>query len=826
MLRKFWKRISRRPAQSGLRGRSGSRLRLEPLESRWLLAGNVTITSVTVPQAVEGLLSSPALSANFTDAVDISANQLTATVDYGDGTPLSTATIAKVGTNQYTVTDTHTFPEESGSVVPPFDFTVTLHVFETASPTVNTDTATSQAPVVDAPLSAGNPVTAGTPQQFTGGNQNNAAAAALTNFETAIGGSNNGAAAPPTPLTTGFRDINWDGVKLDGTDFGGGPNTIVIDAGKTVGIPLNRFQERGVFFGAIYAVSGPASATDPSTFADVNPNVAGLLPAFSPKNTFAMFNDNGIDFKFVLPSAHTTELVSAASRGFGAIFENVTIPNTTSIEYFNGSTSLGKFFAPVGPKGQSVFLGELFNNPIVTNVTLTLGTDVIFKFDGTTFSSSGVVDDGTTHNLVSVDDWVYPEPVAIANGFPINSGPAGTTNAATGVTATEGAAFTGVVASFSDSDPNGNAKDFTAVINWGDGHQSNGSITKNAAGGFDVSGTNTYATTGLFPINVDVQDFGGSVVSINDTAKVGTRILAVTGVPITVAQGVVANNVQVATFTDAGGAQAISNYTATIDWGDGTPPSSGGIALSGTTFAVTASHTFAAPGKFTVHVTVTDTGGSSGSGTTSATVGSVNERFVAAVFKDLLHRLVDPTGLAFWTSQLAANASTTQVVQGIESSVEYRTDVVEALYMQFLHRAADPNGLATFVALLSNGGTDEQVAAAILGSQEYFQLHGNTNTSFLTGLYQDTLNRAPDATGLAAFTQQLTSSTSPSQVAAEILSSPEYQQELVQNLYKAHLHRAADSGGLATFSGALQGGASDEAVIAALLGSTEFLQSV
>jgi PKD repeat protein len=276
----------------------------------------------------------------------------------------------------------------------------------------------------------------------------------------------------------------------------------------------------------------------------------------------------------------------------------------------------------------------------------------------------------------------------------------------------------------------------------------------------------------------------------------------------------------------------VGNYTATIDWGDGTVPSAGTIGLTGTisatgpTFSVTGSHTYAAPGKFTVKVTVTDKGGSSGSSSTGATVGNVNERFVAAVFQDLLHRPVDASGLTFWASQLALGVSAPQVVQGIENSVEYRTDVVEALYTQYLHRAADSNGLATFVALLGNGGTDAQVAAAILGSQEYFQLHGNTNAGFLTALYQDTLNRAPDAMGLAAFTQELTGGTSPSQVAAEILSSSEYQQVLVQSLYEAHLHRAADSGGLAAFSASLQGGASVEAVIAALLGSPEFLQSV
>src|SRR5207249_10186782 len=131
----------------------------------------------------------------------------------------------------------------------------------------------------------------------------------------------------------------------------------------------------------------PASASDLSTFTSVNPNVGNLFPAFSPSNTFAMFNDNTIDLSFVLASAHTTTPTPAATRGFGAIFKNVELANSTSIEYFNGDTSLGKFFVPVGTAGQPEFLGELFDSPIVTSVSFVLGTDVLFSFDGVTFHS-------------------------------------------------------------------------------------------------------------------------------------------------------------------------------------------------------------------------------------------------------------------------------------------------------------------------------------------------------------------------------------------------------------------------------------------------------
>src|SRR5262249_12617860 len=147
----------------------------------------------------------------------------------------------------------------SGSTVPPFAFNVTVIVTQNV-PAGLTGSGTSQAFVLDAPLVPGNPITAGTPTTFSGG------MTVLTSFEAAIGGSKNTAAAPQA---TGFRTITWDAVKVDGSDAVSGPNsTVVVPGGHTVGIPLNRFQNQGVFFGAIYAVSNDG-------FVDANPNVGG-----------------------------------------------------------------------------------------------------------------------------------------------------------------------------------------------------------------------------------------------------------------------------------------------------------------------------------------------------------------------------------------------------------------------------------------------------------------------------------------------------------------------------------------------------------------------
>src|SRR5262249_25629400 len=157
--------------------------------------------------------------------------------------------------------------------------------------------------------------------------------------------------------------------------------------------------------------------------------------------------------KFVAPSAPNTALVSAAARGLGAVFQNVQQPGTT-LTFFHDSTVLDTLNVPTNATaGAQIFAGALFTQPIVTNILLTLGQGVVFKFDGATVRSGGA--NCATNNLVSVDDWAFAEPVPIANGFPLTSGPGGLGNAVANSAPTATAPFPGVVATFADRDADG-----------------------------------------------------------------------------------------------------------------------------------------------------------------------------------------------------------------------------------------------------------------------------------------------------------------------------------------------------------------------------------
>jgi hypothetical protein len=566
-------------------------------------------------------------------------------------------------------------------------------------------------------LSPGDPVVAGTPTTFSGVGgtiTSGGALNALNAFQAAIGGVNNGNTAQP--LLGGSRRINWDGVALDGTN----PGSVVISPGKTVGIPQDSFQTRGVFFETIYAVSGDG-------FASVNPSTAGKFPAFSTHNTFAMFNDNTIDFSFVLPSPANTTPAPAATRGFGAIFVNVRTPNTSSIELFHGAQLLGTFFAPTSnTAGDPEFLGVLYNNPIVTNVTLTLGTDSLFNFNGSTTTASNT-DNPPTHNLVVTDDFLYPEPVQLPNAPPVIDGGQGVLNTRPLFNATPDVPFTGTVATFSSNDASATAAQFFAVIHWGDGHSTNGTVTADGKGGFAVAGTNIYHDPGLYSLSVEVQSFTADKVTVVNTASVGTP-----------------NQLFLAQlYEDL--LQRPLDAIGLVGWGN-----------------------------------LLDQGVSR-----QTVVGDIEQSAeylgveVQGLFQHYLHRAAEPAAVAAFSALLANGTILEQVAADLAGSAEYfqrrgggtNPGLATVMFQDILGRtpdAATVNAIATEL----NSTPAVQVALTLLATQEYRQ-HA------VDLLFRDGLRRGAELsaqTGLAAaYNSGFVNGLDPfRQINAVVLGSPEY----------------------------------------------------
>ncbi len=85
------------------------------------------------------------------------------------------------------------------------------------------------------------------------------------------------------------------------------------------------------------------------------------------------------------------------------------------------------------------------------------------------------------------------------------------------------------VASFNDLDPTPNLGEFSAIIVWGDGTRSPGTIVANGSGGFDVVGSHHYDRAGQFAGGVAVLSRFGSVVMTGMVAKITPRLFTLTG---------------------------------------------------------------------------------------------------------------------------------------------------------------------------------------------------------------------------------------------------------------------------------------------------------
>lgn len=198
--------------------------------------------------------------------------------------------------------------------------------------------------------------------------------------------------------------------------------------------------------------------------------------------------------------------------------------------------------------------------------------------------------------------------------------------------------------------------------------------------------------------------------------------------------------------------------------------------------------------------------------------------WLKGAYPDLLKRDLDAGGQNFWLVVLKSGGARQDVALQLQASNEVRGNLVNQFYTDYLQRSAADGDRAFWTSVLGSQ-TREQVLAGIAGSQEAFQKSGNTQTTWLAGLYQKLLKRAPDAGGLGFFQNVLidSSSTARRDTAGAIGSSGEHRGQLVRDWYTTYLGRAAGDGDIAFWNGAMSSGATQEQVQAAIIGSAEYL---
>jgi hypothetical protein len=198
-------------------------------------------------------------------------------------------------------------------------------------------------------------------------------------------------------------------------------------------------------------------------------------------------------------------------------------------------------------------------------------------------------------------------------------------------------------------------------------------------------------------------------------------------------------------------------------------------------------------------------------------------RFVRGLYRAVLNREPDASGLESWVSFLSHGGTRTQAAAGFWNSPEHRGLQVDGFYHQYLNRHADPGGRAHWVSLLQSGALGEaEVERGFLTSEEYRRDHADL-TAFLSGLYADVLGRTSDAAGLAAWQAAARAGMSRADLADGFLRSREANRQRIDQFYSQYLGRTGEAQGVLSWEGQLQRGVLSPSQVAhAFLGSEEF----
>lgn len=635
--------------------------------------------------------------ASFTDVhTDAQASQFTAAIDWGDGT--TTTGVIAAGTNGgFTVTGTHTYAEafRHGPIFNPFGFgggTAYFVIHVSVSDATNNDAASSEslAAVAPAPpnlnLSVQN-------IQATAGTQFSGTVATFTDLNTKPGasdfsatiywGDGTSSAGVVTANDSGgytvtgthtYQVSNHPGVIYFGDDGGGQASLGTRSLPYAVTIKDNTSQDRAEGHGLVTVSPAPSSVTAAGVAfnAVVGQAFTGTVATFTAKDA----------------SASADQFTATINWGDGTTSDGIVVVdpkggfNVTGSHTYQDDSTLEMFGIGAGPGRPS---GERYF--VTVSVTNTV--------------------DNTTSTAVSLADVAPSAPKLTAAGQDI--------------TATAGQSFTGVVATFTDADGGTNPGAYRAVISWGDGRHTFAKVTVDANGGFDVSGTHTYAAGGSYSVYVSIQRFDGQSVVASSTAKVADKT-----------SSTALNTVNIA-FTQS--AEYYANLVAKY-YQQYLNRSAGGSEVQ---YWVGAMQHGATDEQVLA--------GFIGSNEFFKNSGGNSKAWVDALYRSLLNRSADSSGEAAWIKAVSSGSKLADIAYKFTASDERHGLILQGDYQTLLGRTAGSGEIGFWVNAFHAGATHEQILAGFVGSSEYYQNHNSNASDWLTGAYQDILQRQPDQAG-------------------------------------------------------------------------------
>lgn len=467
---------------------------------------------------------------------------------------------------------------------------------------------------------------------------------------------------PASQLLAGFTFVNFgtgnDVLNVD--DSGNAlPDTYTVSSTGVTATSLN-VANLALFHGGVNLFTGTAANTVniPSSFTNqpvsetgkgpltVNLGSGGTLQNLNaavtlsnPTGTTTVVANDSADVSAqtaTIAATGITGLAPSAIHFGSANVTSLTVDGGSGGNVFNVLKTFPTTVINTGSGGDTLSVtaaGMAATGSFVTNGAAGFDTLNVDANGNTAVVTPGVIQIGalqpinyTNYDAISITNAVNTPPVVTATAFPATAG-----IMANDVTA----------ATFTDAD-GGPASLYTATIHWGDGTNRAGTILQDASTPsiFYVIGSHLYQTPGSKPLTVTVADHGGGTsttiiggIPVTITSSPGVPVtsapvpelvadasITVTGVNITATEAApISATTTLATFTSSNPFATSANYTASIDWGDGSPIQLGGITSigtspSGVTFSVapTTPHTYTKEGTYPVTVTITTAAGTAG----------------------------------------------------------------------------------------------------------------------------------------------------------------------------------------------------------------------
>jgi hypothetical protein len=589
--------------------------------------------SATAPSNVTETKPFTAQVATFKDSSNLPASDFTATIDWGDGTSPTTASVQSVGVGDYVVTGGHTYAV-GGS------YTMTVTVKDTTTQDVGAGIAqvnVSALPLITSPVAVN-------------GFEGNPVSSLLATFTDTYPGTTNASEYSAT-ITWGDGSTSIGTISSNGSGFNVTGAKSYADEGQYgIQVQINGLGGAVAFVNTSATVSdAPLSSSATSFSPVVGTAFSGAVVHFTDGNPTAQSSDFAATIDWGDGTTTLGSVVSSAGGGFdasgthtyhvaGKYTVSVSIKDvgtaTTSVSstITVSDAAITGVLGPVGSQEGSPYSGVVASftdaNPfaVLGQFSATIKWGDSQTSTGTIQTNgSGGFDVVSNHTYITAGSYALEVDITSSGGaaatvtgqFVVQDAPI--LAQPTSVAATAGVMFSGPVATFTDFDPTARpASHYSATISWGDGTTTAGSIVSAGGGVFTVNGNHQYATVGTDSLVVTVKDAQGSKSTITDTGVVTDAAIVPTGTSFSAIAGNTFSGV-VATFTDANLGAPASYFLSTITWGDGTNTRGTVVSQGNGNFNITGTHVYAEPGISITGIAISDAGGAS-----AQTAGSAN----------------------------------------------------------------------------------------------------------------------------------------------------------------------------------------------------------